>query len=102
MIFMHLTENSQFLWEMTKSRRLFSWAGERRRRASELLFASPPGATRNGLAPPMRIGAWAASDEPDGNSGGRHWLQLSVLSPNEKSPGNPGRTLSGPSRPRPI
>ena len=31
--------------------------GERRRRPSELQFASPPVATRNGLAPPAQIGA---------------------------------------------
>jgi hypothetical protein len=38
-------------------RRLFVLAGERRRRALNLQFASPPVATRNGLAPPARIGA---------------------------------------------
>ena len=40
-----------------QSRRLFVLAGERRRRASSLQFAAPPVATRNGLAPPARIGA---------------------------------------------
>src|ERR1035438_37658 len=38
-------------------RRLFVVAGERRRRALNLQFASPPVATRNELAPPARIGA---------------------------------------------
>ena len=38
-------------------RRGFAQAGERRRQAFELEFASPPVATRNGLAPPVRIGA---------------------------------------------
>ncbi len=42
-----------------RSRRLWAGAGERRRRASELSFAAPPVATRNGLAPPRRIGATA-------------------------------------------
>src|SRR5204862_7830683 len=35
----------------------FAGAGERRQRAVELQFAVPPVATRNGLAPPLRIGA---------------------------------------------
>src|SRR5208283_5352059 len=39
------------------SRRLWAGAGERRRRASERLFAAPPVATRNGLAPPPPRGA---------------------------------------------
>jgi hypothetical protein len=47
----------------TTSRRLFAWAGERRRRPSEPQFASPPVATRNGLAQPMRIGAPGASEQ---------------------------------------
>src|ERR1019366_198987 len=38
-------------------RRLFVVAGERRRRALNLQFASPPVATRNGLALPARISA---------------------------------------------
>jgi hypothetical protein len=46
-----------FIVRMTKSRRLFVWAGERRRRTSELQFASPSVATCNGLAQPTRIGA---------------------------------------------
>ena len=38
-------------------RRLFVLAGERRRRELEVQSSSPPVATRNGLAPPARIGA---------------------------------------------
>jgi hypothetical protein len=41
----------------TSSRRAFARAGERRRRTPNLQFASPPVATRNGLAPPVQIGA---------------------------------------------
>jgi hypothetical protein len=52
-----------FIGEWTTLRRLFAWAGERRRRPSEPQFASPPVATRNGLAQPMRIGAPAASEQ---------------------------------------
>jgi hypothetical protein len=36
---------------------LFAGAGERRGRASEPPLADPPVATRNGLAPPLQIGA---------------------------------------------
>ena len=36
---------------------LFAGAGERRQRTVELPFALPPVAPRNGLAPPLRIGA---------------------------------------------
>jgi hypothetical protein len=36
---------------------LFAGAGERRQRTFEVQFALPPVATRNGLAPPLRIGA---------------------------------------------
>ena len=48
--------------EMTQSRRAFSWADERRRRASSLQLALPPVATRNGLAWPTRIGAPSAPE----------------------------------------
>src|SRR6266498_2127183 len=40
-----------------QSRRRFVLAGERRRRVFEYQLASPPVATRNGLARPARIGA---------------------------------------------
>jgi hypothetical protein len=52
-----------FLEPMAKSRRLFSWAGERRRWTSERQFAAAPFATRNGLAQPTSIGAPTAYDE---------------------------------------
>jgi hypothetical protein len=42
---------------LSHPRRRFSWAGERRQRTSNLQFALPPVATRNGLAPPRKIGA---------------------------------------------
>ena len=45
------------LIQRRRPRRLFVLAGERRRRALNLQFASPPVAARNGLAPPARIGA---------------------------------------------
>ena len=51
------THRPPFIGRMTKSRRPFAWAGERRRRTAELQFASPPVATRHGLAQPTRIGA---------------------------------------------
>ncbi len=41
----------------TNPRGLFAGAGERRQWTFELQFALPPVATRNGLAPPLRIGA---------------------------------------------
>jgi hypothetical protein len=44
------------------SRRLFGQAGERRRGLSSFKLASPPVATRNGLAWPARIGAPNALD----------------------------------------
>ena len=51
-----------FCPERTSSRRLWAGAGERRRRASEPLFAAPPVATRNGLAPPPPRGALVTPD----------------------------------------
>ena len=44
---------------------LFVLAGERRRGALNLRFASPPVATRNGLAPPARIGAPVSSESSE-------------------------------------
>jgi hypothetical protein len=42
----------------------FAGAGERRQRASSLKLALPPVATRNGLAPPRRIGAPTTPEHP--------------------------------------
>ena len=53
-----------FTNRMKESRRIFAWAGERRRRSPEPSFALPPVATRNGLAQPTRIGAPTTSESP--------------------------------------
>src|SRR5664279_1759854 len=77
---------------MTESRRIFAWAGERRRRSPEPQFASPPVATRNGLAQPTRIGAPRVSEPPSAQTDRRSPPPDCVFLANEEPPEDPGRT----------
>ena len=82
-----------FINRMTRSRRLFAWAGERRRRSPEPQFASPPVATRNGLAQPTRIGAPRVSETPSAQTDRRSPPPDCVFLTNEEPPEDPGRTI---------
>jgi hypothetical protein len=91
-IFTLCAESPVFLNKTTKSRRLFLWAGERRRWTLERQFAAPPVATRNGLAQPTRIGAPTAYERSSINSDCPSLASGNAYLPNKESPEIPGRT----------